>query len=116
MLLKPNDAIKVTGDSDGFTAVYAAATNFAANDTVTFNVNDAKISVEAQYVNADLITVVAGADNQVTVQGIEGNAVVTLDATGGTVYHFKNELSRNKVVVSSANESVEVTLTSGGDR
>lgn len=113
LLLKPNDAIKVTSDSDGYTAVYAAATNY--NGVVTFNVNDAKISVHASDVNADNVTVVAGADNQVTVQGIEGDAVVSVDASAGTVYHFKNELSRNVVTVNSADEFVEVTLTSGGD-
>lgn len=116
-LLKPNDAIKVTGDSDGFTAVYTipTATQLDDNEVVTFNVNDAKISVHAGDVDLDLVTVVAGSDNQVTVQGIEGNAVVTVDAVAGTVYHFKNELSRNTVTVNSANAFVEVTLTSGGD-
>jgi len=116
MLLKPNDAINVSGDSDGFTAIYdvPTANQIANNDVVTFTVNDAKISVHATDVDTDFITVVAGSDNQVTVQGIEGNAKVTV-ASGNTIYHFKNELDRNSVSAATSAEFTEVTLTAGGD-
>lgn len=111
MLLKPNDAIKVTGDSDGFTAYYNMATTLADDRVVSFEVNNAKVQVQAGYVDEKIVTVTADNNNNVTVQGIEGGAVVTVDS--GATYHFKN--ARDKNTVSVASGTAEVTLNGSGE-
>lgn len=115
-LLKPNDAVSVTGDSDGYTATYIEATTargYAATDTVSFEVNNAKISVQAGYVDADRVTITSdSAGSNVTVQGIEGGAVVSV--ASGATYHFKNDRDRNIVTVAGS-QYTEVTLNANGD-
>lgn len=108
--LKPNDAVSVTGDNDGFTAVYGAAATNAG--VVSYAVNNANISVDASFVDQAFVTITSDGGNNVTVQGIEGDAVVSV--SGDATYHFKNALASNVVTVGGA-EYTEVTLTSGGD-
>ena len=111
--LKPGDALKVTGDSDGFVAIYDAANNINDSDVVTFEVNNAKISVAAGKVDARDVVITSDNNNNVTVQGIEGNAVVTV--AGSATYHFKNGRDRNTVTVGSTASYTEVTLSGSGD-
>lgn len=119
--LKPNDAVSVTGDNDGFTAVYGKANGVDGSVVVSYAVNNANISVKAGFVDEDAVTITSDGGNNVTVQGIEGselfdgvekNAVITV--SGDVTYHFKNALAKNIVTVGGA-EYTEVTLTSGGD-
>ena len=113
-LLKANDVLSVTGDSDGFTAVYASVdTDSVAKDSVvSFAVNNADISVKADDVNTRNVSITADGGNNVTVQGIDGDAVVSI--SGDVTYHFKNGLAKNTVTVGGA-AYTEVTLTSGGE-
>ncbi|MBO4780117.1 MAG: hypothetical protein J5497_05725, partial [Selenomonadaceae bacterium] len=115
--LKMNDEVNVTNDSDGYrVAYYKDEGDFNALDVVTFTANGAKISAYAGIFgtgvdNAVLITANASG-TEVPVQGIPGNAVVSV--ASGATYHFKNSLSKNEVTVGGA-EYTEVTLTAGGD-
>ena len=114
--LKMNDAVNVTGDSDGYTVSFLQedSDGLADDDVVTFTANDAKFSVKAGYVDADMVKIISDGGNDVTVQGIEGNAVVSV-ASGDVVYHFKNSLGRNEVTTDSSTAYMQITLTAGGD-
>ncbi len=111
--LDAGDAVNVTGDSDGYTAYFAAADDVDDEQVVTFTANSAKISVQAKYVDANIVTITADSSGtEVTVQGIEGDAVVSV--ASGATYHFKNSLARNEVTVGGSAYTA-VTLSSGGD-
>ena len=117
--LRANDAVSVSGDADGYTAIFQPATvaQVAADETVTFAVNGATVSVKARFVDEHAVTVIADSGNNVTVQGIkayeEGDSpVVTVDS--GATYHFKNDLDRNMVTL-AAGATAEVTLNANGD-
>lgn len=138
--LKANDAVSVSGDSDGYTAIFEKATaeQVANDEIVTYAVNGANVSVKAKFVAEHAVTIIADSGNNVTVQGIEGyeftntqdnnketdkdneekylnkaeKTVVTV--AGGAVYHFKNDRDRNEVTLSSG-ATAEVTLSSSGD-
>ena len=110
--LKAGDAINVTGDNDGYTAYFEAPSDDAGD--VVFEANGAKFTVNAAYIDDDGVKFFYDGDKDVTVQGIEGGATISV-ASGDVVYHFKNSLARNEVTVASGNAFTEVTLTGSGD-
>lgn len=111
--LDAGDAVNVTGDSDGYTAYFAAADDVDDEQVVTFTANSAKISVQAKYVDANSVTIVSDSSGtEVTVQGIEGDAVVSV--ASGATYHFKNSLARNEVTVGGS-AYTQVTLSGDGN-
>lgn len=139
--LEANDAVSVSGDADGYVAIFQPASNpNHENDEtpVTFSVNGATFSVKTKFVDDNAVTVIADSGNNVTIQGIEGyeldttedsnketekdntekylnkseKAVVTV--ASGAVYHFKNDRDRNEVTL-AAGTTAEVTLNANGD-
>ena len=116
--LKMNDEVNVTSDGDGYQVVYYKdAGEFADSEIVTFTANGAKISAYAGIFGTGVgnaVSITANASGtEVTVQGIPGNAIVSVSS--GATYHFKNALDKNTVTVGGGAEYTEVTLTAGGN-
>ena len=114
MLLKANDAINVSGDDDGYTAL------FSAEDTsgvLTFTANGKTVSVNAADVGtvtvngATLHGVVLDVDanDAVLVQGINDSAIVTVGG-GNATYYFNSKKDANRVIV---DQNTNVTIDSG---
>lgn len=118
--LNANDSVVVNSDSDGFTAVFDAATEeegFNNDDVVTFSVNGATVSVKAG--NADARNVSLAVDSSsgdILVTGLrkhdyydtDNPTVVTV--SGGTFY-FGDRKEINKV---SASVAKNVSITADG--
>lgn len=104
------DAIHVTGDADGYTAIFNKATG---TGDVAITANNAVVNLNAGYVDEANVTVnVASSGSEATIKGIEANAIITLESAA--TYHFKDASDSNKVVVSSG-DTVNVTLDGAGN-
>ena len=106
--ISANQKVKVSGDSDGFTAAFDAV---EGNDAVVFEVNNASIraaGIEGQQVQIS----VNGAGTEALVTGMNSTDKVSVGGTG-IIYHFKDATSDN-AVTASAGDGMYVTLDSEG--
>lgn len=118
--LNANDSVVVNSDSDGFTAVFDAATEeegFNNDDVVTFSVNGAKISVKAGNADANKVSLqVDSSSGDILVTGLKEydyyntNNPTVITVSGGTFY-FGDRKEINKV---SASVAKNVSITADG--
>ena len=107
LALEAGDAISVSGDDDGYEAVFDASD---ASGVVTFTANGKTVSVNAGDIESSFVTLAVDGKNNVLVQGIDDDAIVTV--SGNATYYFNDKKAGNRVKVVSSDDA-NVTINGG---